>query len=100
MRAAGSPQGGIAVQRTLHYRTARTLNHNTSRLTTFLKLLTFGITLYEGREGGNSYGGEFQTQQEGRRGRDKKALKGVWQEVDCGRKEGATRRRGKGCGKK
>jgi hypothetical protein len=38
MRAAGSPQGGIAVQRTLHYRTARTLNHNTSRLTTFLKL--------------------------------------------------------------
>ncbi len=44
MRAAGSPQGGIAVQRTLHYRTARTLNLNTSRLTTFLKLWEFGIT--------------------------------------------------------
>jgi hypothetical protein len=56
--------------------------------------------LYEGREGDDSYGGEFQTQQEGRRGRDKKARKGVWQEVDCGRKEDVTRRRGKGCGKK
>jgi hypothetical protein len=55
----------------------------------------------------NLYGGEFQTQQEGRQevdcwrkeGRDKKARKGVWQELYCGRKESATRRRGKGCGK-